>query len=344
MIVDLTRAPMTDPTPVYRYRDGLYAVDLLTTAVTEFDIFTWLADHPSDFEAFCRRFDFRPRPADVLVTLCVAMGLLVRSEGRLHVTELAREHLAAPSPWNLSAYYASLKDRPVARDFARVLRTNRPAQWGADRTGSDWHAAMETEAFAQTFTAAMDARGLLLGEALTRAVDLRWGHRLLDIGGGSGIYACAFAARHSHLMATVVEQPPVGAIAERLIRDRGFADRVRVHTANILTQAWPPRHDVHLFSNVLHDWDEPVVRQLLARSFDALEPGGLLIVHEAFIDADKTGPLPVAEYSALLMHSTQGKCYATSEYDRFFAEAGFVVSTFTETVADRGVMTARKPG
>jgi len=100
---------------------------------------------------------------------------------------------------------------------------------------------------------------------------------------------------------------------------------------------------VHLYSNVLHDWDVQEVRVLLGRSFRALPPGGLVVIHESFINADKTGPLPVAEYSTLLMHATEGKCYATSEYAALLAEAGFEPPTYRDTVADRGVMTARRP-
>ena len=46
-------------------------------------------------------------------------------------------------------------------------------------------------------------------------------------------------------------------------------------------------------------------------------------MHEAFLDPDKRGPLPVAEYSCILAHSTQGRCYAWSEMEAFLAEAGF---------------------
>ena len=38
--LDLTRAPATDPLGIYRFRDGLYAVDLIAAAITEFDLFT----------------------------------------------------------------------------------------------------------------------------------------------------------------------------------------------------------------------------------------------------------------------------------------------------------------
>ncbi len=278
-----------------------------------------------------------------MLTLFAANGFVARRDGRVAVTALAREHLTTGSPFHLGPYYASLKDRPVVADFLTVLRTGRPAHWGGAREGGDWHASMATEVFASTFTAAMDCRGLYLGQALARLVDLGGRRRLLDVGGGSGIYACTCVARHPGLEAVVFDQATVAGVAARLIAERGCAGRVSVETGDFFEDPWPDGCDVHLFSNVLHDWDVAEVRRLVRRSWDHLEPGGLLVVHEAFVDADKMGPLPVAEYSTLLMHSTQGKCYSVREYEQVLTETGFVEARFTPTVADRGVMTARKP-
>src|SRR5206468_617743 len=128
-----------------------------------------------------------------------------------------------------------------------------------------------------------------------------------------------------------------GAIAQR-----GFAERVSVVTGDMFADELPPGFDVHFISNVLHDWDVPVVQQLLAASFKALPPGGLLVIHDAHINADKSGPLPVAAYSAMLMHSTEGKCYSVTEMKQYLGEAGFGEMQFMPTAADRSVITARK--
>jgi hypothetical protein len=202
---------------------------------------------------------------------------------------------------------------------------------------------MEDEAFANSFTAAMDCRGVYLGAAVARNVDCAGFSRLLDVAGGSGIYACAMVAKHPHLKATVLEKPPVDGVARRAIEKRGFKDRVTVAAADMLKEELPPGHDLHLISNVLHDWDEPVVKQLLAKSFRALKSGGMLVIHDAYINETKTGPLPVAKYSALLMLCTEGKCYSLGEMRAYLTEAGFAGMTFKETAADRGIVTVRKP-
>jgi acetylserotonin N-methyltransferase len=336
-----TQRPSSDPIRLYQYRDGLYAVDLLTAAMVEFDFFSRFDARGMSPEEVCALFGFAPRPADVLLTLCAANGFLVCEEGRWHLTATAREHLCSSSPWNLRPYFESLHHRPIAQDFVTVLRTGKPAGWSGDQSAGDWHRAMEEEGFARKFTAAMDCRGHYLAPALAGALDLSGVRRLLDIGGGSGVYACALAAANPHLEAVVFDQPPVDRIAATLIAERGFSGRVKVSAGDMFA-GLPEGCDAHLFSNVLHDWDEPEAARLLACSREALPAGGLLIIHDAFINAAKDGPLHAAEYSALLMHSTQGKCYSTAEYSTLLDAAGFEPGPYHHTAAARGVMTARR--
>jgi SAM-dependent methyltransferase len=341
---NLTRFPRTDPTEIYRYRDGLYAVDLLTAALTGFDFFTWLAAHPAGKSAICRELGLVERPVDVMLTLFAANGFVRCIDGVFHVTELAREHLVSTSPWFLGPYYASLKERPVVQDFLKILRTGKPANWGSFRHQKEWSDAMLTDEFASTFTAAMDCRGAYLGANLAANIDLRGGTRLLDIAGGSGIYACAIVARHPQVTATIFERPPVDRIARAMIGQRGYAKKIAVAAGDMFSDPLPTGFDLHLYSNVLHDWDVDKVSLLLAASFRALEPGGTLIVHDAHLNADKTGPLPVAEYSALLMSVTEGKCYSVTEMETLLAGTGFREMQFAPTAADRSIVTARKPG
>ena len=338
----LTSQPQTDPVSIYRYRDGLYAADLLAAALVWLDLFTWLDHHPSDRAGICRALEIKERPTDVMLTLFVAMGFLRLENGIFSLTGLAREHLVKTSPWFIGPYYASLKESPVCKDFLNVLRTGRPANWGGLENEKEWARAMEDETFARRFTAAMDCRGVYLGQAVAKALALPGHRQLLDIAGGSGIYACCIVAHHPHLKATVLEKPPVDQVARNAIARRGFTNRVSVIAGDMFAGALPAGFDVHLVSNVLHDWDVPVVRQLLAGSFNALPAGGLLVIHDAHINAEKTGPLPVAAYSAMLMHSTEGRCYSIAEMEDCLSEAGFVEMRFIPTAADRSLITAAK--
>ncbi len=339
---DLLHDPVTDPLPLYRYRDGMAAMDLLTAAIVHLDLFTWLADNAATLGAICAKFELQPRPADVLMTLCNAVGLTTNAGGMFLLTLRAREHLVGSSRWNLGPYFANVKDRPSTLAMLEVLRTGKPAQFGGGADPEAWAKAMERPEFAAAFTAAMDCRGVLLGPAMAKRIDLTEHNALLDVAGGSGIYACALAAKFPHLRAAVLEKPPVDRVAREAIAKRGATDRVEVIAGDMLAERWPTGFDVHLLSHVLHDWDVPQVRDLLAKSYAALPEGGRVLIHQAFINTEKTGPLHVAEFSAFMMMITAGKCYSLGEMRRYLGDAGFVWEGVHLTAVGRSVIVARR--
>ncbi|HVF13899.1 MAG TPA: methyltransferase [Acidimicrobiales bacterium] len=277
-----------------------------------------------------------------MCTLFRAMGLLEPEPTPLRPTPLANEHLAAGGCFDLRPYYASLRDRPICRELLQVLRTGEPASWASAESGGDWESELADVAFARSITAAMDARGTLLAPALANALADVPGDRLLDLAGGSGIYATALVDARPGLEATVVERVPVDSAARTILAGRGYADRVAVMIGDLFG-VFPGDHDLHLLSHVLHDWDEDRVRRILTASFDALPSGGWLVDHDAHINIYKTGPLHIARYSVLLTHSTWGKCWSVREIDGFLVDAGFEAITHREAGPDRSVILARKP-
>lgn len=338
----LTSSPATDPAAIYRHRDALYASDMLIVALKELDFFSWLAAGPQTVDAICGHYNFRARPVDVMTTLFVASGWLRRDGRELQLTESAREHLVRSSPWFIGPYFPPVKDRPIATDLLECLKTGKPANFANRKDHDDWHKAMETPDFAREFTAMMDCRGVLLAQALAKQLELGGRSRLLDIAGGSGVYACSLCAHFPELRASVLEKPPVDQIAAQLIQERGLGERVNVVAQDMLTRRFPEGYDVHLLSNVLHDWDVILVRKLLQSSAVALETGGWLVVHDAFLNADKTGPLTVAEYSVLLMHVTQGRCYSVREITDWAAEAGLKLLRQAPSAAGRSALVFEK--
>jgi predicted nicotinamide N-methyase len=345
--IDLTQPPSSDPALLLRYRDRQYAADMLAVAIIHLNLFTWLNDRGSaDTSAIQNHFDLASRPLDVLLTLCRSAGFLETDwESESHrLTQLGREHLVDTSPWFLGPYYAPIQDSAIATGCLQVLRHDRPSNWQAKDDGKDWHESMMDDDFAQSFTALMNCRGIAMGQSLAEHVTehLKTVKHVADIGGGSGIYACTLVAKHPHLRATVLEQTPVDRLAEAEIKKHQLGDRVVVQSGNMFTDPWPDGTDCVLLSNVLHDWDLPEVRELIQKTSDALPQGGKVIIHEAFLNDDKNGPLPVAEYSVLLVNITQGKCYSCAEYGEILKEHGFDVLPYQGTIADRGFFVAVK--
>jgi SAM-dependent methyltransferase len=201
---------------------------------------------------------------------------------------------------------------------------------------------MRDASFADAFTKAMDSRGRYLAAKLALRLDVRDRRMILDVAGGSGIYACAFIDANPGLAAAVFEIPPVDEAARRSIAAKGRRDRVNV-VAGDMFASLPGGYDIHLFANVLHDWSFDDVRRLARRSYEALADDGIIVVFDAHLNPEKDGPLAVAEYSCLLMHSTEGRCYSTREIGAVLEAAGFTATNVKEIAASRSVITAVKP-
>lgn len=330
-----------DPSRLLRCRDSIYAADLLVCAVAHLDFFSYLKNGPRSFEEISANFAIAPRPADVMLSLFGAMELIEKSGGKYGLTGISKEYLVSGTPSSLVPYYASLQNRPQAKEFREVLHTGKPAGWSSKKEGPDWLEAMKDERFADEFTSAMDSRGAFLARRLAEKIDLGASGSLLDIAGGSGVYACSIADKYDKLKAAVLEIPPVDRAARRAVESRNMADRVKVVAGDMFREI-PEGYDLHLFSNVLHDWDMGSVRKLVGRSFESLPKNGALLVFDAHLNKEKNGPPAIAEYSCLLMHSTEGRCYSTREISETLMQAGFRQITVREVAAGRTIIQGKK--
>ncbi len=331
----------SDPSRLLGYRDSIYASDLLVCAIAYLDFFTLLNKNPMTFDEICDEMRIHPRPADVLLSLLLCMELIEVRDRMYGLTEPAAKYLVGNSPCSLVPYYASLKNRPQCIEFREVLNTGKPAGWSSGKGGEDWIKSMRDETFADSFTAAMDSRGRFLAGQLAGKLDLGQHKALLDIAGGSGVYACSIARLNRHLKATVLEIPPVDLAAARSIESKGMSSRVNVISGDMFEEL-PAGYDVHLFANAFHDWDIESVKKLVANSFKSLASGSMIAVFDAHLNQFKNGPLSVAEYSCLLMHSTEGRCYSTKEICDILMTAGFVQPEVMDVAADRTVITGKK--
>jgi len=342
---NLLLRPKTDPTEIFRQRDGIYAPELVAAAIVGLDLFSHLAkspaNSPTDAQTICASLGLAARPVDVMLTLFCAMGYLEKKSGAFHLTEIAREFLVRDSPWFVGPYFVHFADRPIYKALLETLRTDKPA-WSGAQARKPWAEAMEDDAFAEQFTGTMDSRGRYVGPVLAAQLDLKSRSRLLDIAGGSGIYACCVAAAHPHLQATVFEKPPVDRVTRKSIAKRGFTERVGIVAGDMFRDPLPPGYDVHLWSNALHDWDAPTVKLLLEKSFAALPSGGMTVVHDRHLNREKTGPLRIAAHSVFLMAGTEGRYYSISEIEDFLSAAGFTGFDYRDVVLDYSIITARK--
>ncbi len=329
----------SDPSALLRYRDSIYATDLLICAIVHFDLFTRMAQKQSDFITCCRELGIHERPIQVMLSLFVAMNFINAKNHFL--ADNAVQFLDSTSANTLVPYFASLKNRPQCLGFKNVLLTDKHAGWSSKKAGQDWITSMRDPEFADGFTKAMDSRGGFLAKELAESIDLSHYHSFLDIAGSSGVYACAFYGKNSQLRSSVLEIAPVDEAARRSIKTKKMENAVSVIQGNMF-ESIPEGYDVHLLAHTLHDWNMESNRTIVSNSYKSLSSGGCIIVFDAHLNDDLSGPLSVAEYSCLLMHSTEGRCYSKKEIRELLKSAGFVNMKEVSLPADRSAIIAFK--
>jgi SAM-dependent methyltransferase len=343
-----TSIPKTDPAPIFELYRGAYATALLSAAVNEFQIFQRLASASKSEPEIAAELGLSARATNVLLVGLRAMKLLASdSSGRVILTDLAREHLAG-GEFDISDYVSQAAQTPAVREMIERLRTGRPAGAAPQEQGVGWiyrqgqRSAMEQEDAARKLTLALAGRARNVAPVTAQRLPLTGAKVLLDAGGGTGIYSFAFLRRNPNLRAIIWDRPQVLKIAGELAGREGMSDRIQLLPGDMFADPVPGGCDVVLVSNILHDWDVPECRALVARLAQALPPGGKLLIQDAFLDDTLDGPLDVALFSANLFCVTEGRCYSAAECGAWLREAGLQVQPIIRTIADCAVLSATK--
>ena len=347
MPLSAVKPPRVDPTPIFELFRGSYATELLSAAVAHFNLFGRLAQQPVTAAELAQVLGLAQRPMVVLLTALRSFGLLTcDAQGRLHLTELAREHLLPGASFDVGDYIGLAANNPGVLEMVERLRSNRPASHESGvafiyREGVA--SAMENEAAARHFTNALAGRAKNVAPLLAARILLPSDARLLvDVGGGTGIYSIAFLQANPNLRALVLDRPEVLKVAQEMAKAYGVADRLQTQPADMFRTSMPMDVDVELLSNILHDWDVAECRTLIARCAASLRPGGQLLVHDVFLNDSLDGPLPIALYSAALFCLTEGRAYSAAEYRGWLVDAGLEPGPVTPTLIHCGVLPGTK--
>ena len=252
------------------------------------------------------------RATEMLLNALASLEL-VRKEGPVfHNAPVAARFLAAGSPD--SARMAMLHTARLWHRWSGLTECVRTGTAVPDERGPEG-----TEAF----IAAMHNNARMRAAQLAQAA-AAGAKRMLDVGGGSGAYAIAFAKANPRLRAEVFDQPAVLAIAERHIHEAGLTERVTTRAGDLRADEFGGGYDLVLISAICHMLAPEENRNLLARAYRALEPGGRVVIQDFLLRADKTGPRAGALFSLnMLVNTRGGASYSEDEYTAWLRAAGF---------------------
>jgi hypothetical protein len=128
----------------------------------------------------------------------------------------------------------------------------------------------------------------------------------------------------------VVDLPSTRPFAEKTIARFGQGHAVDFREADFLTDPVPGTYDAAWLSHILHGENPGDCERIVRKAVQALEPGGMILVHEFILNDQRTGPLFPALFSLNMLTGTQGgQSYSESELRNMLTLAGVTGITRT---------------
>jgi SAM-dependent methyltransferase len=274
------------------------------------------------------------RATDRLMNALVALGLLDKQDGRFRNAPLAESHLVKGRPDYLGGLGHTSHLWDSWSRLTEVVREGHPAVLPeTNDRGDDW---------LRPFIAAMHTRGRQSAAEVVRLLDLHDVARVLDVGGGSGVYALAFARAGRGVSAVVFDLPNVIPLTRTYIAQEGLSAEVTTAVGDYLTAPLGAGFDMVFMSAVIHSNASDDNRLLFQKAAQALNPGGQLVVQDFLMTEERDGPLMPALFALnMLVGTPEGDTYTESEVRTWMTEAGFKGIERTDTSFGTSLMVGR---
>ncbi len=320
---------------------GALAYQALSVAV-ELGVFPALETRPRTAAELAQVLDLETHGVAALLEALASTGYVAKRDSNYANTALTRKWLLDNEAFDTEALVA-FWDEAVRELWAfapEVLRTGeRPYdfyEW-VEATPKRYHSYQQT----------LVMTALNVGPQIARKIALPAGPtRLLDVGGGHGMFSVLLCERYPELHATVLDSPAALGEAAGHVAEHGLADRIRLQPGDLWQAPWDGEFDLILLFNLLHHFDLETNARLLAKAAGALKPGGQVAILDQV-----AGRIPGAAANAFIRLIAlqyylfaDGRVFTRDELNGLLARSGFAGIQFHSLAQAPGtsLITARR--
>jgi SAM-dependent methyltransferase len=309
--------PLLDLFGAGAFRVALSAVKL--------GIFNALAQEPLTGEALAQRIGLHEQAATTLLATLHAFGYVKRTRhGRYVNTPMTAKWLLSDSPSHLADFLTWWRQLVFTfwdQYFEVVMRGGRPPlsmyAW-LESQPDGWKVAQ----------AGFEATARLVVADVVARIDVpRGSTRVLDVGGGHGLYSIELCRRHPKMTATVFDLLVALERAKENRRASGLSDRVRILPGDYREDDLGSDYDLALVFNVMHAHQPEDNIRLLKKVAAALTPQGRVVILDQ-MDDTAFGPMTRAANSLIgLAYFTllSGQIYTYQTVASWLSQAGFAI-------------------
>jgi precorrin-6B methylase 2/predicted transcriptional regulator len=295
---------------------GFYWKTCTLHAGIRLDIFSRIGSESVSAESLAEETGANTDAMERLLNALTAMDLLEkRKGGRFCNTEAGKQFLVKESPdyigWMILHHHHLVDSW---RRLDEAVLSGGPVRAPATEVSEKWREA---------FLKGMHVNSRLQAPLVVKALDLSGRRHLLDLGGGPGTYAVHFCMANPELYAVVFDLPQSRPIAEENIGAHGMNGRIQFQAGSFHEDQPVGEFDVAWLSHIFHGEGPEECGKIIQGAMSALQPGGLIIIHEFILENGKAAPEFPALFSLnMLVGTRNGRAYAESELAGMLSDAG----------------------
>ena len=159
--------------------------------------------------------------------------------------------------------------------------------------------------------------------ALAGELSSRPSAKILDIAASHGLFGITVAQRLSKAHIYALDWANVLEVARENATKQGLADRYHLLPGSAFDVDYGTGFDAILITNLLHHFEPAANEKMLKKAYNALNPGGQVIILEFVPNDDRVSPPVPALFSLTMLGNTpQGDAYTLAEYATMCRNAG----------------------
>lgn len=303
---------------LHELASGLGRAQIFLTAV-DLNLFTDL-EEPKTAEALSEERGYYYEVLHKFLDVLTALGLLIREDGdKYRTASNVAPFLVEGAPYFARNLQFSVKECEKWMKLKQILQEG-PLEseksehiHNFDRDTIDWI-----------------ARGAMLGRVqetlriISEYPEFKTAKKMIDLGGGHGLFGIGCAQENSQLEVVVFDQPGVTDITQEYINQYGLGNRVKVMTGDYTKDDIGNNYDI-AFCALSFDGNREESITFYRKVCKALKHDALLMLQTYTIDDDRKQPLTTLIWD--LKHSMWGNgqihIHTNAQLFSIFEESGF---------------------
>jgi len=214
------------------------------------------------------------------------------------------------------------------------VRTGTCGPYGENRSGEPL----------RDFILGMKDIATISAREVLQTLDLSPYKHILDLAGGPASYAIAFLQANPDMNATLFDKPEVIEIAQEQVDAAVLGNRFAYIAGDCMADDLGGGYDLVFMSNIIHSFSAKENAALVRRVYEALVPGGAILIKDFIMENDRSGPAFGLIFALhMLVHTPAGGTYTYDEIKGWTDAAGFINGTATALTPQTRLWLAHKP-